>query len=90
MIPAQATCLAAPGTPEWAQWQLRYVFEPVDAKAITDCVAHGLVPYASAWRARTMYAGKCHERRWEGWQARLAWACIEAILKPIEDDDIPF
>lgn len=64
--------------------------DDADRKAITDCVACGMVPFPSAWRARTLYATKCHERRWTGWQARLAWACIEAILKPAEDDDIPF
>lgn len=81
-----------PGTPDWAQWQLRHTFTTdADRKAITDCVAWGMVPYPLLSRARIHYAAACHAQHWPGWQARLVWAVIEAILKPaVDDDDIPF
>lgn len=88
MIPAQEVSAFPPGTPEWAQWQLRNVFDPGDARAVTDLLAAGLTSNPYTWHARTEYAKLCHDRRWQGWQARLAWACIEALL--IKDDDIPF
>lgn len=91
MIPAQEVCAFPPGTPEWAQWQIRNVFtDDADRKAITDTVALGLVPYPSLGRARTRYAMVCHDRQWAGWQARLAWAVMEALLQDPMDDDIPF
>jgi hypothetical protein len=79
-----------PGTEEWARHQLQTQFSPDDAKAITDAVATGLVPYVSLWRARTHYARVCHERQWNGHKARLAWAVLEALLKDDIDNDIPF
>lgn len=93
MIPAQEVSAFPPGTPEWAQWQIRNVFDAADARVITDCVAAGLVGYVSLGKARLAYAMACHRCQWQGWQARLAWACIEALLAgPIADadDDIPF
>ena len=80
-----------PGTVEWAQWQLQHGFtDDADRRAITDVVAAGMVPYADTWRARQHYARACTERHWLGWQARLAWAIVEALLKERLDDDIPF
>lgn len=81
----------APGTPEWAQWQIVNTFtDEADRWAIINTVAAGLVPYPSLSRARMHYAMTCHARQWQGWQARLAWACCEALLKDPMDDDIPF
>lgn len=77
-------------TEEWAAWQLRHTFTPDDARAITDLVGVCMVPYPSLWRGRVPYARVCHERRWQGWYARLAWECMEALLKDDMDDDIPF
>lgn len=79
-----------PGTEEWARHQLVMEFSPADAKAITDIVGVGLVPYPSLWRARTEYARVCHERQWSGTVARTAWAILEALLKQPAEDDIPF
>lgn len=80
-----------PGTPEWAQWQIQHAFtDDADRRAITDVVAAGMVPYPCLGRARTHYAMACHARQWAGWQARLAWACCEALLKDPLEDDIPF
>ncbi len=79
-----------PGTEEWARDRLLYFFSPDDAKAITDVVAIGLMPYPSLWRARTHYARLCHERRWPGPVARMAWAVLEALLKDDMENDIPF
>lgn len=89
--PPQEVSAFPPGTPEWAQWNIVNTFTTdADRKTVTDIVARGLVGYPSLSRARMYYAAACHERQWAGWQARLAWACIEALVKPAEDDDIPF
>lgn len=85
-LPAQHTI---PGTEEWARDQLRAM--PIDdAKAIIDAVGFGLVPYPSLWRARAHYARVCHERHWDGPDARRAWAIVEALLRQPEEDSIPF
>lgn len=82
----------APGTPDWAQWQIVNTFtDEADRWAIINTVAAGLVPYPSSLgRARMHYAMACHARQWQGWQARLAWACVEALLKDPMDEGIPF
>lgn len=93
MIAPPPPCTDTPGTEVWARWQLANAFtEDTDRKAITDVVAAGLVPHPSLSRARMHYAMACHARGWQGWQARLAWACVEALLKdPLaNDDNIPF
>lgn len=76
------------GTEAWARDQLQGM-PSGDAKAITDLIGTAMVPYPSLWRARVHYARVCHERRWPGRFARLAWAIMEALLKQYEDD-IPF
>jgi len=80
-----------PGTEVWARRQLQTIMAADDAKAVTDIVAWYLAqPYVPGLgEARVYYARVCHERRWAGHTARLAWACVEALLKPVEDD-IPF
>lgn len=86
-------CTAIPGSEEWAHWQLANAFtDDADRRAITDVVASGMLPHPSAWRARVHYARACGERCWPGWQAKLAWAIVEALLAdPLaNDDDIPF
>lgn len=84
-------CTDTPGSEDWARWMLLHTFtDDADRRAITDIVAAGLVPRPSLWRARTHYALTCHDRRWAGWQARLVWAIIEALLKDPLDEDIPF
>lgn len=73
------------GTPEWARWHLRHSFNPDDA-GIIECIT---LMHKYTERARVEYSKACHERKWAGWQASLAWSVIEAILAPL-DDDIPF
>lgn len=80
-----------PGSEEWARWQIVNAFkDDADQRAITDIVAAGLVPRPSLWAARQHYARACTERHWMGWQARLVWAIVEALLKDPLDADIPF
>lgn len=74
------------GTPEWARWHLRHTFSPTDAAVIEFITITS--PYNTG-KARVEYARACHEMKWAGWQAGLAWNVIEAILAPL-DDDIPF
>lgn len=85
------TVATSPGTEAWAREQVA-LLNYADARAITDLVGIGLVPYVSPWRARTHYARVCHERCWSGPFARHVWTVIEALLKAADpmDNDIPF
>ncbi len=68
---------------EWARWHLRYSFTPDDAAIIK------WLTMWEWWSERvTQYAIACHERKWVGWQATLAWSIVETLAEPI--DDIPF
>lgn len=73
------------GTPEWARWHLRHTFNATDAAVIEYITT----AHKYSERARVEYARACHDLKWAGWQASLAWNVIEAIIKPLEDD-IPF
>lgn len=80
----------APGTFEWARQQITQAFpDEADSRAITDLVTSMWTGYCPSIHARVRYALVCHERRWSGAQARLAWAIIDALTKSL-DDDIPF
>lgn len=83
------------GTADWARWHLRHTFGPEDA-GIIECIT---LTHKYAYAARLEYVRACHERKWAGWQAQLAWDVIEAILAPLRNpatgedwanDDIPF
>lgn len=90
-IPAPPIPPAVPqppgGTKEWAAYHLRYSLAPDDA---------AIVEWLATWPQRHQrlveYAAACHIRKWAGWQAALAWECVEAMTLPLDawDDDIPF
>jgi hypothetical protein len=79
--------MPTPGSKAWALWHLRFTF-PGDDAAIIECLSY--------WRRRdqrlTEYAIACHFRKWQAWQASLAWGIVETLAEPIPDadDDIPF
>lgn len=82
--------MPAHGTPEWARWAIAHNVPDSERETVETLVMHATFPWASLHRARKFYGVQCHERRWEGWLAHVVWAILEATVKPLEDDDIPF
>lgn len=87
----------APGTAAWGWRHINTAFDAADAAVITELCCIGLGTSASAdgkypslYRARMRYAYVVHERQWAGWQCRLVWSILEAIVGTAEMDDIPF
>jgi len=77
------------GTPQWADWVMQNNLDEPTRNVVAALILLGLTPWPSLWRARGFYSTACQTYRWT-WQARLVWDILTAIIKPQEDEDIPF